>query len=344
MSSGVANETPDAGAIDAVITWVDGSDPVHAAKRNAALAQPGRFSFSAIPGGRNETRFASSGEIEYCILGIRKHCPWIRKIFVVTDGQVPAFLAGSAADRLGVCIVDHRHLFRGHEWALPTFNSRAIETTIHRIDGLAERFVYFNDDMIVVGGTSSEDFFAADGRVVLRGSWQPLPSFGTIRVVLSSIVNHFSEKVLGKVRSMAVGAQYRAAHLAGFKGRFLKAPHTPYPLRKATLSAYFQQNPDVFEHNIGYRFRDMAQFVPIPLANHLEIRAGNHVEPKDDEHILVCFNRDSLQAIRRKIELLEAGRHRFLCLQGLENARPQERDRILAFLDGNLRAGPDASG
>jgi hypothetical protein len=84
--------------------------------------------------------------------------------------------------------------------------------------------------------------------------------------------------------------------------------------------------------------------VPIPLANHLEIRAGNHVEPKDDEHILVCFNRDSLQAIRRKIELLEAGRHRFLCLQGLENARPQERDRILAFLDGNLRAGPDASG
>ena len=42
---------------------------------------------------------------------------------------------------------------------LPVFNSRAIEINLHRIPGLAEQFVYFNDDMFITKPVTKEDFF-----------------------------------------------------------------------------------------------------------------------------------------------------------------------------------------
>jgi hypothetical protein len=251
----------------------------------------------------------------------------------VTDGQAPAFLNQKIAQKLGVCVVDHKQIFQGYESALPTFNSQSIETALHRIDGLSERFIYFNDDVIVLRQTAVEEFFTSDGRVVLRGEWKPLPKFGKTRVLLSSIANHIGDKVLGKIRSMAVLAQYRAAKLAGFQRQFLQAPHVPHPLRKSTLAEYFERHPDTFVKNISYKFRDMEQFVPIPLANHLEIKAGAYVQSQSLDYILICFNRDARGAIERKIAALEKGDQRFLCLQGLERARPSAFERIESLLD-----------
>jgi Stealth protein CR2, conserved region 2 len=42
---------------------------------------------------------------------------------------------------------------------LPTFNSRAIESMLWRIDGLADRFVYFNDDMMLTARWSPRTSF-----------------------------------------------------------------------------------------------------------------------------------------------------------------------------------------
>lgn len=43
---------------------------------------------------------------------------------------------------------------------LPTFSSQPIELNLHRINGLAERFVYFNDDMFLLRPVKRELFFA----------------------------------------------------------------------------------------------------------------------------------------------------------------------------------------
>ena len=40
-----------------------------------------------------------------------------------------------------------------------------------RIEGLADRFVYFNDDMMLVGPVEPTDFFSNEGKVNLRGRW-----------------------------------------------------------------------------------------------------------------------------------------------------------------------------
>ena len=41
---------------------------------------------------------------------------------------------------------------------LPSYNSSAIELNIHRIRGLSEHFIYFNDDMFKIKDTQPSDF------------------------------------------------------------------------------------------------------------------------------------------------------------------------------------------
>jgi hypothetical protein len=108
---------------------------------------------------------------------------------LVTDEQVPAAIGRGRAERDNIRIVDHREIFRGYEQLLPTFNSRAIESMLWRIEGLADRFVYFNDDMMLVGPAEPTDFFSHDGKVKLRGRWTNLQEQG--------ISFHGSNKLLG---------------------------------------------------------------------------------------------------------------------------------------------------
>ena len=83
---------------------------------------------------------------------------WINSIYLVTFGHVPEWLDISN-DKLH--IVKHED-FIPCEY-LPTFNSNTIDLNLHRIKGLSERFIYFNDDMFVVNLTHPWDLFTRDG-------------------------------------------------------------------------------------------------------------------------------------------------------------------------------------
>ncbi|MDE6534701.1 MAG: Stealth CR1 domain-containing protein [Muribaculaceae bacterium] len=76
-------------AIDAVILWVDGGDPALAAKRRQYSAGTQAESHDDIAGA---TRYADNGEIKWCVRSIERFAPWIRKIYIVTDGQDPLSL------------------------------------------------------------------------------------------------------------------------------------------------------------------------------------------------------------------------------------------------------------
>jgi hypothetical protein len=155
--------------IDAVITWVDGGDPAHRRKLQDFLgAAAGGRSPAADP-----TRFGDCGEIEYCVASLLRYAPWLRTIHIVSDAQTPALIAklrGTPFESR-VRVVDHREIFAGYEQFLPTFSSLSIETMLWRIPGLAERFIYLNDDFQLLRPLAREDFFR-DGGVVLRGKWR----------------------------------------------------------------------------------------------------------------------------------------------------------------------------
>lgn len=140
--------------VDAVYTWVDGEDPDWAAKK--ATYSPVQAEENDLAAGAQ--RFRNRDELRYSLRALRANAPWIRHIYVVTDGQKPAWLRED--DRLTV--VDHQELFPD-VGVLPVFNSHAIESVLHRIPGLSEHFIYFNDDVFLMREISATRFFESNG-------------------------------------------------------------------------------------------------------------------------------------------------------------------------------------
>ena len=143
--------------IDLVYTYVDGSDPVWMAKRDATIGNPGGTQEHCAG------RYADHDELKYSLRSVERYAPWIRRIFIVTDNQVPAWL-DTTNDR--VQIVDHTDIMPAR--CLPCFNSVVIEHHLHRIDGLSERFIYANDDMLINRPIGPEFFFADDGLPIVH--------------------------------------------------------------------------------------------------------------------------------------------------------------------------------
>ena len=258
----------DDARIDAVITWVNGDDPAHITKRLAHQPQAPRNA-NAI----NPHRWACNDELGYCLRSIANHAPWIGRIWIITDAQTPD-LSGLSADLVErICIVDHLTLFAGFEAALPTFNSLAIETLLWRVPGLAEHFVYFNDDVFLTGPLAPGDVFQ-DGAPVLRGAWTDHSA------IAADPASRTDPALLNAL------TQINAAALTGFAAdRLFKAAHVVHPLRRSVLARLYDQHRAAFVANLGHRFRCVSQFLPQALHNHACIAAGDAVLHAAEDHL-----------------------------------------------------------
>ncbi|MEO8161246.1 MAG: stealth family protein [Arenimonas sp.] len=327
-----------ASPVDAVITWVDGNDPEHAHRRAQVLGADAVASHAAAA----PTRFGDCGEVAWCVSSLLRFAPWLRTIWIVADDQRPAFL-----DRIGhtaiagrVRVVDHREIFDGYERYLPTFSNRSIEAMLHRIPGLAPRFLYLNDDFMLLQPVALEDFFRAQG-VVLRGRWRD----GAARArwprwrAGAAALLRGGRSPARVARPGQHAAQQRSAQLAGFGERYFQFPHCPAPLRRDTIGHWFEAHPEQLERNISFRMRSAEQFLTVALANHLEL-AG------DTAIIDNRLGTLRLQPARLSPSALHAGFARadadpalaFLCLQSLDEADAGKRAQVEQFLA--RRIGP----
>ena len=98
---------------------------------------------------------ADNDELKFSLRSIEKFAPWVRRIHIVTNGQVPSWLN---LKNPRIQIVSHRDIFQNQSH-LPTFSSPAIECHLHRIPGLSDKFVYFNDDVLFFKPTSPDVFY-----------------------------------------------------------------------------------------------------------------------------------------------------------------------------------------
>lgn len=151
--------------IDLVYLWVDGNDPAWLAKKNAYLPADKRVD----PEAAGECRFVENDELRYSLRSAERYAPWIRRVYILTDDQTPAWLDTSNPR---VRVVSHREIMPAE--ILPVFNSCAIELFLPRIPGLAEHFLYANDDMFFSRPVDSGFFFDGEGRSVVRLKKQSL--------------------------------------------------------------------------------------------------------------------------------------------------------------------------
>lgn len=307
----------DAARIDAVITWVDGEDPQHLSKRLHYQPQAPRHA-NAI----NPHRWACNDELGYCLRSIANHAPWIGRVWIITDAQTPDLSALPAQLVERITIVDHLTLFAGHESALPTFNSLAIETLMWRIPRLAEHFVYFNDDVFLTGPLAPGDVFR-DGAPVLRGTWVDQCA------IAADPASREDPTLLNAL------TQINAAALAGFGAeRLFRAAHVVHPLRRSVLAQLYGQQRAAFEANISHRFRCISQFLPQSLHNHACIAANNAVLQTAEDHLHLrtgAVHDYPLPHVRAYLARALQPQFKFLCVNDLpqvEAAIPDTRDWI----------------
>ena len=149
--------------VDLVYLWVSGQDPKHREKRNYWLEQYGLPPKVFNP----DVRYVENDELRYALRSAELFVPWVRRVYIVTDGQVPAWL-NQAHPKLRV--VDQGEIILNPDWR-PTFNSVAIEANLHHIPQLSETFLYSNDDFFFGQPCRKEDFFARSsrrGRVMMK--------------------------------------------------------------------------------------------------------------------------------------------------------------------------------
>ncbi|XP_014112376.1 PREDICTED: N-acetylglucosamine-1-phosphotransferase subunits alpha/beta isoform X2 [Pseudopodoces humilis] len=117
------------------------------------------------------SRFEDNEELRYSLRSIERHAPWVRHIFIVTNGQIPSWLN---LDNPRITIVTHQEIFQNVSH-LPTFSSPAIESHIHRINGLSQKFIYLNDDVMFGKDVWPDDFYSHSKGQKVYLTW-PVPN------------------------------------------------------------------------------------------------------------------------------------------------------------------------
>jgi len=118
----------------------------------------------------SKNRYEDHDELRYSLRSVFKHAPWVRQIFIVTNGQIPSWLDINSPR---VTIITHEEIFPNKDH-LPTFSSRAIESHLHKIPGLADNFIYLNDDFMFGKEVWPEDFYTSTKGYKIYLSW-PVP-------------------------------------------------------------------------------------------------------------------------------------------------------------------------
>src|SRR5699024_3263386 len=165
--------------IDFVIPWVDGQDLEW-------LREKKKFSIE-ISGDKRDIRYRDWDNLHYWFRGIEKFTPWINKIHFITWGHLPSWLN---KEHPKINIVNHKD-FIPHEY-LPTFSSHVIELNLHRIKGLSDKFVYFNDDTFIIKEMNKSDLLLHDLPCYIAAL---MPLTATFRNSTASIVANNMEVI-----------------------------------------------------------------------------------------------------------------------------------------------------
>jgi len=274
--------------IDVVYTWVDGEDPVlkEARKQFQPPAVKSHDSHHDSQEATGDHRFRSYSELKYSLRSLHAYMPWVRNIYIVTNGQIPEFVNFEAAPTK-IFLVKHENIFPNTAY-LPTFNSHAIEANLHRIPGLSEHFLYFNDDTLVGRPQYAENFFSANG----------ISYFFPSPIKVDSI----TEGHLPHTRAAMNSSRILASDFGFTPANFML--HTPYPLTKSGLSVLTDSYKPEVQATSAARFRSPADLNIASFFYHYFSFAKKQAQPA--ECIYRYANLGDPQCGRTLMQLLSA--------------------------------------
>ncbi|KIR02420.1 N-acetylglucosaminylphosphotransferase [Lachnospiraceae bacterium TWA4] len=245
--------------IDFVIIWVDGNDLEWQKEKNKYLGLEDSDVDASIE------RYRDWDNLRYWFRAVEQYAPWVRKIHFVTCGHIPSWL-NTDASKL--------HLVKHSDYIpqkyLPVFSSHPIELNLHRIEGLSEHFVFFNDDFFLNAPVKPTDFFV---KGMPCDSLAEMPIDFAVRkqynhIMVNDVIfasEHFNRM---KVRKMYRNKWYNVHSLKdsirNLMFSVLKKEaffgfdihHLPMAYRKKTFEEVWDVDPSLLDRTCSHRFRD----------------------------------------------------------------------------------------
>ena len=285
--------------MDIVITYVDGLDPLWRADYQRVVGK------SIL-----EKRFRDWGTLKYLLRGIERNISGIGNVYLVVsrESQVPVWV-----DRSRLKVILHSDIIPAEY--LPVFNSCAIEMYLHRIPGLSERFLYFNDDTYPVRPMSEEDFYP-DGKAAIHMSRQLL--------------------VMGSVfRATARNSSVVARKGAGLRPSlcYFRPQHTVTPLFRSSCEELFaSEQSDIIKSMTPVRTRDNS--CQYQYSVYMYLKGLTLQKRTSNKHFSLAVAR-----IDEICAFLASPTHDFVCINDVEMPQAQfeeYREKILASFEGLL--------
>lgn len=245
--------------IDIVLPWVDPNDSIWQEEKRKYSGQVTEEDDD------REIRYRDWDNLQFVFRSIEDYAPWIRKIHFITFGHLPKWMKVNAPKL---------HIVRHEDYIptkyLPVFSSHVIELNMHRIEGLSEKFIYFNDDIFLINKTTPEDFFKEDLPCDVNIPNLIVPNLNNFSPIVFNTVGyinkHFDKKALMKnefwkffnIKYGAMGLARNCLFLPWGSHTGFYNHHLAVSYLKSTLQDVWSVEPEILEKTCEHRFRDNA--------------------------------------------------------------------------------------
>lgn len=298
--------------IDFVIPWVDGSDK----KWQEELLKHGA---SHLSENYNKSQYRDWDILKYWFRGVEMFAPWVNKVYFITWGHVPEFLN---INHPKLVIVKHEDYIP--KQYLPTFSSHTIELNLHRIKGLSENFVYFNDDLFIVKPLKKADFIKnglpRDSAIIKPIVPARYDAIASLMVNNVGIINqHFNKRqVIRKNLSKWFNPRYGYLNLLNLNAlpwpKFLGfyEQHNATTYNKATFYEVWDQEFEILDLTCKNKVRNFKTDVNQWVLKNWRIAKGEFL-PRSyrfSKYIMVDSKETAIKAARH----IESQSHKIICV------------------------------
>lgn len=297
--------------IDFVVLWVDSNDKEWQKTRIRYEKEIKNTEYID----NSEARYRDWDLFKYWFRGVEEFAPWVNKVHLVTCGHLPKWINKNHPK---LNIVKHSDIMP--EEALPTFNSNSILLSVHKIPGLAEQFVLFNDDMFLTAKTKPTDFFR-NGIPVNTMSLLAITPSGErqyCRTLVNNIeminshfnFNEFKKNNLLKCFSIKQGRYLLTTlpllaykEFPGFKNY-----HIGISYLKSTFEKVWELEPEPLERTVMSRFRNYENDVSEWVMNYWQFASGNFLQKSYKFGVNTSISNSGIDRLIRK------RKHKILCI------------------------------
>lgn len=227
-SSNETTEQAKQARIDIVYLWVDGADPVWRAKREQAYdvwVQHNPDELAMF--GNSAGRYRDNDELRFNLRSLERLFPDHGHVYIVTDSQTPGWLRPSSR----LSIIDHRDLLATS--GTLAFDSGHIESWLHHIPGLAERFIYLNDDVFFGAPVDPQWWFG--GRLKVFAEARRIPDYSAMQRNETALVN-----------ASILSNQWLSSRYPGYRHDPRVYSHAPRPMLKSVMWELEAMAPELF--------------------------------------------------------------------------------------------------